>query len=146
MTQTPKQYGPNEVKIVHYPSHNNMYTAGSKIRVYIKKLVGIKDHKIVPVEDPESQPYLLISVQRSKNSHSWFYAVTEDNYYNVEQYLNNEVTGRYGRTLSNYRGHNYEYKIVENSKHLRLTEMHREVAKRVINDYLKEKMNETANG
>lgn len=127
---TPKNYGPNEVKIRHYPKYNNMYTAGSKIRIYAQKLIGIKDNQIVPIEDPESQPYLLISTQRSKYAISWFYAVTEENYYPVNQYF-------YPMKQS------YFHKIEDNSKHPKLTEMHREVVKKVINDYLKEKLSKT---
>lgn len=136
----PKQYGPNEVKITHYPSHNNMYVAGSKIRVYIEKLIGVKNNQLVPIEDPGAKPYLLVSIQRSKNGKIWQYAVTEDDYYTIEECFRGDCVDRCRLRSQYLNGEHYSYKISDNTKHPKLTEMHREVAKRVISDYLKEKV------
>lgn len=127
---TPKQYQSAAIKITYY-SHHDIYTAGTKARVKVEKMVGIKNGEIVPIEDPDSIPYLIISNKAGRRGIEKWYAVTENDYYNVER-------------SHNYRTQETQYRTTDKQTRTKLTELHQAVAKRVIHDFLKDKLNETA--
>lgn len=123
----PELFKPAEVKITYYSSYE-LYVAGSKARVRTHGLVGIKEGQVVPVEEPGSEPYLIISNQVSKGSNTRLYAVTEENYYHI-------TTSNYWDPLRST--HKPEFKLIEKRNYSKLTTLHQAVAKRVISDYLK---------
>jgi hypothetical protein len=91
-------------------------------------MIGIKDSQVVPIEDPDGKPYLIISNQTARQSGMHYYAVTEDEYYNIN--------GRYEwQTKTN------TWSLDERPRRSVLTELHQAVAKRVMDDFLKEKLN-----
>jgi hypothetical protein len=124
----PKNYQPAEIKIRYYPRHE-LYTAGTKARIEIGEMIGVKDGQVVPLEDPDGKPYLAIANKSTRRGVKHWYAVTEEDYY--------ELDGRY-----DYKTKKWSFQMSERRRVSKLTELHQAVAKRVIDDYMKEKMNE----
>ena len=126
----PKYYQPAEVKIRYYPAHK-LYTAGTKARIEIGEMIGVKGGQVAPIEDPQSQPYLAIANKSTRRGVKHWYAVTEDDYYELD-------------AIYEWQTKKWTYTMSERRRVSKLTELHQAVAKRVIDDYMKDKMNETA--
>lgn len=125
----PKSYQPAEIKIRYYSKHG-LYTAGTKARIVVGEMIGVKDGQVVPLEEPNSKPYLVIANKSTRRGTNHWYAVTEDDYYELDRNYD-------------YSTKQWSVKMSERRRASKLTELHQAVAKRVIDDYLKDKLNET---
>lgn len=125
--KAPRKYASAKVKISYY-SRYKLYTAGAKARIKIEGMVGIKAGQVVPIEDPGGKPFLIISNQSGKQSAMHYYAVAEEEYYNICR-------------IYDYQAKTSMWSLDERPRRSVLTTLHQAVAKRVMDDFLKEKLN-----